>query len=713
MPLDQPLSVNASAYATTRSSTELARKSQHRMSRLDQFQASRPSSARLSEPAINDTLHVENNSGDKRQSTSVDGLRTWNDAQERLAAHFRKFSPSKSKQDRPASRIIIKSGEITRENSKASTNHARSDMAAVEMGNYRLERQHTPEYFRDRSRRATDIHAALSSNPVHPASAPVKPLPTPPDDATLLTSANTKNTMQNSSPEEFFDARNGVEKSTDNGAGLTSNSSDRVSSREQFTKAVFAPVDRGNDVRSLHAMSSYLRRGDSTSTRAETPENSGVDDLYLPEQQIQMPHSTGNTARSSPQPSTLREVKNARTSFQRDRSETVRARKLRDLQRGRQSVEGSEGSRPVSRSKLLDTYGEEKQASVRLEPSPDISLKGAHTSQSAFPIPSNGKHTVSAAKQERENHISQPSEDTDQYGWGQEENITSQDQHLSVAESPAEDNSTMNRHEPQSILKDESVMNSHPHLYRTASKTVATIASTTIEPESKPQPTFPPPVNQPQTRSVIPEKKPPPPIIQGPVRSSLEHLAMENNAVSGAPSPSLHPPKSPTASFKSQKSTARSSARQSEYDPQARLQARVDHLERENKLLEAALMAVLRTSGRLNGCPCGGTLRPPNDIHAAHNNAMAGSSGSKRTTGSQKSGVEGGKLDADVDRLDAAYRQSMISNGTSSWGDAEPGAFGKRPLDLYMATRAGHRVSVDPPAEVNGKGDGHSLDRYK
>lgn len=38
---------------------------------------------------------------------------------------------------------------------------------------------------------------------------------------------------------------------------------------------------------------------------------------------------------------------------------------------------------------------------------------------------------------------------------------------------------------------------------------------------------------------------------------------------------------------------------------ESRLEARVEVLERENRLLEAALMAVLKTGGQLNGCPCG------------------------------------------------------------------------------------------------------------
>ena len=36
-----------------------------------------------------------------------------------------------------------------------------------------------------------------------------------------------------------------------------------------------------------------------------------------------------------------------------------------------------------------------------------------------------------------------------------------------------------------------------------------------------------------------------------------------------------------------------------------RLEGRIEALERENRMLEAALMAVLRTGGALNGCPCG------------------------------------------------------------------------------------------------------------
>jgi hypothetical protein len=35
-----------------------------------------------------------------------------------------------------------------------------------------------------------------------------------------------------------------------------------------------------------------------------------------------------------------------------------------------------------------------------------------------------------------------------------------------------------------------------------------------------------------------------------------------------------------------------------------RLESRIEALERENKLLEAALIGILKTSGTLNRCPC-------------------------------------------------------------------------------------------------------------
>ncbi|KAF2097846.1 hypothetical protein NA57DRAFT_57024 [Rhizodiscina lignyota] len=54
---------------------------------------------------------------------------------------------------------------------------------------------------------------------------------------------------------------------------------------------------------------------------------------------------------------------------------------------------------------------------------------------------------------------------------------------------------------------------------------------------------------------------------------------------------------------------------------ETRLEARVESLERENKLLEAALMAVLKTGGKLNGCPC--SLAKGKDEEQEHYRGMA------------------------------------------------------------------------------------------
>ena len=61
---------------------------------------------------------------------------------------------------------------------------------------------------------------------------------------------------------------------------------------------------------------------------------------------------------------------------------------------------------------------------------------------------------------------------------------------------------------------------------------------------------------------------------------------------------------------------------------EARLEARLDALERENRLLEAALMAVLKTSGTLNKCPCALNKRDGRpDKRASEDSALTDGSG--------------------------------------------------------------------------------------
>lgn len=56
--------------------------------------------------------------------------------------------------------------------------------------------------------------------------------------------------------------------------------------------------------------------------------------------------------------------------------------------------------------------------------------------------------------------------------------------------------------------------------------------------------------------------------------------------------------------------------------PVSGLEARLAAIERRNRLLEAALMAVLKTSGTLNGCPCGVDSAEHAAHHGAHHKAQ-------------------------------------------------------------------------------------------
>lgn len=71
-------------------------------------------------------------------------------------------------------------------------------------------------------------------------------------------------------------------------------------------------------------------------------------------------------------------------------------------------------------------------------------------------------------------------------------------------------------------------------------------------------------------------------------------------------------------------------------DKPTRLEARLEALERHNRLLEAALVAVLKTGGTLNGCPCHG-----GGHHVGHP-ALSGSEGSRGSVASRSSTASSG-----------------------------------------------------------------------
>jgi hypothetical protein len=106
-----------------------------------------------------------------------------------------------------------------------------------------------------------------------------------------------------------------------------------------------------------------------------------------------------------------------------------------------------------------------------------------------------------------------------------------------------------------------------------------------------------------------------------------------------------------------------------------RLEARLEALERENRLLEAALMAVLKTSGTLNRCPC--------VLHSKTTEAII-------TPGIESLGKRGGALlhhdivgqDHVGPRGAEERKESVETNGSSESGVSA--------LEVYFGTRVGN-----------------------
>ena len=126
------------------------------------------------------------------------------------------------------------------------------------------------------------------------------------------------------------------------------------------------------------------------------------------------------------------------------------------------------------------------------------------------------------------------------------------------------------------------------------------------------------------------------------------------------------PPQAVTATTTARKRTSVCSSHISHFK-EVRLEARLEALERENKLLEAALMAVLKTSGTLNRCPCrvlgNGRTAPAKLAPAAVITASGerrGSADSDASHGSSASALDvylGTRLD-----LPAAIEQAAASS---------------------------------------------------
>ena len=689
MPYSEPTSVNASADATARSSAEHARISERRLSRLDRFQASRPSSGKFNDDAVpSDEQRTNADTGGKHRPFGGEQFHTTDKLHERLSLSFRKSRINGATQQ-PQERSVEGSQPVTRSNSNPARTPNRSSPPLTELEPLEPVRYETPDHFK--GPREIGAHAALSSNPVGTTSAPLKPLPSLPNVGFMPSTQDKFNDLQKMATdsednEYYYDASpNQI-----GGAERASNQGVRRTSHEQFTKALFAPIDRGNDLRSLHAMSSYLRRGDSNASYQEIPESSGLEDVDPPSRDEK---SSATAFPNYSRPSALRDDRHRRASIQRDRNELVRARKLRDLQRGRYSVDengeslsrpstrGSlPGSRPGSRNMLRENATGRQS---RLEPSPDITEEGDTTLHGPS-APTDDVILPDQWPRPNDKYVEMHQSDATQLS-GQEQIKPGHaaQSHISRPQQLTETDASEARTDlgPKKKFKHTLSPNTHEqdihhshNRYRDVSDTLPTIISATTE-------KFPTPSDESPTKP------------ESTSRAEGPHTHPDVLSESRTREPTNEPlprtgPKSPTTSTKSNKSAKepRTSKTPSQlFDPHARLQARVELLERENKLLEAALMAVLKTNGKLNGCPCGGTLKSPGEGGRPQSNAAKP--------------VRAGRQEYEGERLDVKHvRNSVVSNATSAWSD-ESAVAGRRPLDLYMATRAGHRISYDPSGE--------------
>ncbi|KAI9654303.1 MAG: hypothetical protein M1831_005468 [Alyxoria varia] len=157
---------------------------------------------------------------------------------------------------------------------------------------------------------------------------------------------------------------------------------------------------------------------------------------------------------------------------------------------------------------------------------------------------------------------------------------------------------------------------------------------------------------------------------------------------------------------------------QSQGSVESQWATRLENLERENRLLEAALIAVLRTSGRMNHCPCGGSTF----------DQIPNLSDKQRGQSSKDSGVAPDQIPPEDRVAEPGQEATWLHPQSKTWANR----YGKKfstasslvsaggvsatsaaeeqtrkngqtlsALDLYMASRAGQR---DPM--VNGGGAG-------
>jgi hypothetical protein len=135
---------------------------------------------------------------------------------------------------------------------------------------------------------------------------------------------------------------------------------------------------------------------------------------------------------------------------------------------------------------------------------------------------------------------------------------------------------------------------------------------------------------------------------------------------------------------------------------EARLEARLEAVERENRLLEAALMAVLKTSGTLNKCPCvlfndrsNSQTRSPEHLPSLRPAALIPALGSRATT-PLPALPKGGELQRVSEEGTGIARKNLadVTNSSASSTHTRKGSWdsnesGISALEVYLRTKVG------------------------
>ena len=131
-------------------------------------------------------------------------------------------------------------------------------------------------------------------------------------------------------------------------------------------------------------------------------------------------------------------------------------------------------------------------------------------------------------------------------------------------------------------------------------------------------------------------------------------------------------------------------------EKEARLEARVEALMRQNKLLEAALMAVLKTGGAVNGCPCGAATKNGDTVGRQKGEKDGkGSQGQRQIKGErsdrepeverQKGGVEDAQRSPKRATAEAEVETEVDSHGVDRITAEEGGELSA--LEMFLKTR--------------------------